>query len=212
MIDIVLLNIVSTFFMNSSGEQMGKKILCIVFMFLVCSSLLLSQSLVEVAKKEKERRAQIKGKSGKVVTNDDLKKVKKQPKIVTNEDLKKGQRLPSVSVPSQLASKEDKSEKAEKPEIKVTPTNSDAPEQAKTDETKHLEGLQVKYEKAGKQVEMLTAKMNGLFMKYYSTNNTTPKEMIQSEISRTGLQLQKARDDEEKAKKELEDLKSKKRK
>jgi hypothetical protein len=191
---------------------MSRKILGIVFMFLVCSSILLSQSLVEVAKKEKERRAQIKGKSGKVVTNDDLKKVKKQPKIVTNEDLKKGQRLPSVSVPSQQASKEDKSEKEEKPEIKVTPANSDSPEQAKTDETKHLEDLELKYEKAGKQVEMLTAKMNGLFMKYYSTNNTTPKEMIQSEISRTGLQLQKARDDEEKAKKELEDLKSKKRK
>ena len=191
-------------------ELMSRKILGIVLMLLVCSSILLSQSLVEVAKKEKERRAQIKGKSGKVITNDDLKKVKKQPKIVTNEDLKKGQRLPSVSIPSQQASKEDNSEKAEKPEIKITPTNSDFPEQAKTDETKHLEDLQVKYEKAGNQVEMLTAKMNGLFMKYYSTDNTTPKEMIQSEISRTGLQLQKSRDDEEKAKKELEDLKSKK--
>jgi hypothetical protein len=35
--------------------------------------------------------------------------------------------------------------------------------------------------------------------------------MIQSEISRTALQLQKARDDEKKAKKALEDFKSKKR-
>jgi hypothetical protein len=70
----------------------------------------------------------------------------------------------------------------------------------------------LKYEKAKKNVEMLITKMNGLFMKYYSTDNSTPKEMIQSEISRTGLQLQKARDDEENAKKELEEYKSKKRK
>jgi hypothetical protein len=79
--------------------MMGKKILSVVLMLLVCSSLLLSQSLVEVAKKEKERRAKLKGKSGKVITNDDLKKFKKQPKVVTNDDLKKGQRHPSVSVP-----------------------------------------------------------------------------------------------------------------
>jgi hypothetical protein len=191
-------------------EMMGKKILGTVLMLLVCSSLLLSQSLVEVAKKEKERRAKLKGKSGKIVTNDDLKKVKKQPKIVTNEDLKKGQRQPGVSIPSQPTSTEETSEETEKPVIKSTPTKSDIPEQAIPDETKLLESLQVKYEKAKEQVEMLTAKMNGLFMKYYSPNNTTPKGMIQSEISRTSLQLQKARDDEKIVKKELEDLRSKK--
>lgn len=193
-------------------ESMGKKILDIVFILLVCSSLLLSQSLVEVAKKEKERRAKLKGKSGKVVTNDDLNKGKKQPKVVTNEDLKKSQRQPGVSVPPKQASAEVTSEKAEKPEIESAPAKPDRPEQAKTDESKHLESLEINYEKAKAQVELLLNKMNGLFMKYYSTDNTTPKEMIQSEISQTGLQLQKARDDEEKAKKELEDYKSKKQK
>jgi hypothetical protein len=191
---------------------MGKKILGTVFILLVCSSLLLSQSLVEVAKKEKERRAKLKGKSGKVITNDDLMKVKKDPKVVTNEDLEKGQKLPSVSVPSKQESKEETSEKAVTPEIKTARPKSESPEPTKIDEKAHLESLQVKYEMAKAQLEMLTNKMNGLFMKYYSTDNTTPKEMIQSEISRTGLQLQKARDDEEKAKKELEDYKSNTRK
>lgn len=191
---------------------MGKKILSVVLMLLMCSSLLLSQSLVEVAKKEKERRAKLKGKSGKVITNDDLKKFKKQPKVVTNDDLKKGQRHPSVSVPPEQSSKEDTSEKVDEPEAKLTPTDTDSSEQLASEETKHLENLELKYEKAKKNVEMLITKMNGLFMKYYSTDNTTPKEMIQSEISRTGLQLQKARDDEENAKKELEEYKSKKRK
>jgi len=191
-------------------EMMGKKILSTVFILLVCSSLILSQSLVEVAKKEKERRAKLKGKSGKVITNDDLNTVKKQPEVVTNEDLKKGQRQPGVSIPSLQESTEDTSEKVEKPENKPTPTKSDSPEQAKSDETEHLERLVLEYEKTKEQVEMLTTKMNGLFMKYYSPDNMTPREMIQSEISRTALQLQKARDEEEKAKKDLDDLKSKK--
>jgi hypothetical protein len=193
-------------------ELMGKKILGTVFMLLVFFSLLLSQSLVEVAKKEKERRARLKGKSGKIVTNDDLNRIKKQPKVVTNEDLKKGQRQPGVSVPSQQASKDDTSENAKKSENKLTPTRSDSSEQSEPDTTPHLVSLEIKYEKAKEQVERLTTKMNGLFMKYYSPDNTTPKTMIQSEISRTGLQLQKARDDEEKAKKELDDLKLKSKK
>jgi hypothetical protein len=190
---------------------MGKKTWDTVVLLLVCSSLLLSQSLVEVAKKEKERRAKLEGKSGKIVTNEDLKKIKKQSEVVTNEDLKKSERQPGVSIPALQASTEDTSEKPEKPEMPA-PDKLNSTEQAQSDESKHLESLVLKQKKAKEQVESLTAKMNGLFMKYYSPDNTTPKQMIQSEISRTALQLQKARDDEEKAKKELEDLKSKKQK
>jgi hypothetical protein len=190
-------------------KTMGKKILRILLMLLLSSSLLLSQSLVEVAKKEKERRAKLKGKSGKVVTNADLKKVKKKPDVITNEDLEKGERIPSVSVPENQSSTEKISEKAETPEQKPPPPRSGSPENVKSEETTRLESLTLIYERAKEQVELLTNKMNGLFMKYYSPDNTTPKEMIQSEISRTALQLQKARDDEEKAKKELDAFKSK---
>lgn len=190
---------------------MGKKIWGMICVLLLCSSLAFSQNLVEAAKKEKERRAKLKGKSGHVITNEDLKKVKKNPKVVTNEDLKKGQRQAGVSVPAKETSKENTSEKAEKQDTESPPETKSSPEQGKIDEKKHLESLELEYEKAKAQVEMLTSKMNGLFMKYYSPDNKTPKVMIQSEISQTALQLQKARDDEEKAKKELEDYKSKKR-
>ena len=192
-------------------NKMVKKILSVVFILLVSSYLLFSQSLVEVAKKEKERRAKLKGKSGKVVTNEDLKKVKKQPKVVTNEDLKKGQRQPSVSVPSKPESNEKTLEKTEKSKIKPSPTEPDSLEPERDDDTLHLKNLELEHEKAKAQVEMLLNKMNGLFIKYYSPDNTTPTQMIQSEISRTALQLQKARDDEKKAKRALEDFKSKKR-
>ncbi len=205
---------------------MGKKILGTVFIFHMCISLLLSQSLVEVAKKEKERRAKLKGKSVKVVTNEDLNKVKKhpktvtnedlkkdqrQPKVVTNEDLNRGQRQPSVSVPSPQKSKEEIQEKTGTPEILSPSTQPDSLDSAKDEEAYPLKNLEQEYEKAKGQVEILMNRMNGLFIKYYSPDNTTPKQRIQSEISRTALQLQKARSDEEKAKKALEDFKSKKR-
>jgi hypothetical protein len=189
--------------------EMGKKILSTVFILWISSTFLLSQSLVEVAKKEKARRAKLKGKSGKVVTNEDLKKDRKQPKAVTNEDLKKAQRQPSVSIPPQQESKEETSEKTGRPEIKPTSTEPDSQGNPKEDNTQHLKGLELKHQEAKAMVEMLMNKMNALFVKYYSPDTTTPKQMIQSEISRTALQLQKAQADEEKAKKDLDDYKSK---
>jgi len=47
-----------------------------LLILLVCTAFLSAQSLVELAKKEKERREELKGKSGKVVTLDDLKRAK----------------------------------------------------------------------------------------------------------------------------------------
>jgi hypothetical protein len=48
---------------------------------MLCVAFLSAQSLVELAKKEKERREQLKGKSAKVITNDDLKRIKRTPGI-----------------------------------------------------------------------------------------------------------------------------------
>ena len=58
-----------------------KKAWRFVILFLLPAALLLSQSLVEVSKKEQERRAKLKGKNVKVVTNADLKAVKKTPAV-----------------------------------------------------------------------------------------------------------------------------------
>jgi hypothetical protein len=51
--------------------------------FFVLSTLLASQSLVDVAKKEQERREKLKGKNARVVTNADLKTVKRTPAVTT---------------------------------------------------------------------------------------------------------------------------------
>jgi hypothetical protein len=49
--------------------------------FFVLSTVLFSQSLVDVAKKEQERREKLKGKNARVVTNADLKSVKRAPAV-----------------------------------------------------------------------------------------------------------------------------------
>lgn len=58
-----------------------KKTLHFVSLLLLPTTLLLSQSLVEASKKEQERRAKLKGKNVKVITNDDLKSVKRAPAV-----------------------------------------------------------------------------------------------------------------------------------
>jgi hypothetical protein len=51
--------------------------------FFILSTFLVSQSIVDVAKKEQERREKLKGKNAKVVTNADLKAVKRAPAVTT---------------------------------------------------------------------------------------------------------------------------------
>lgn len=73
---------------------MGKNIRRIstsVFVVFACVALLSAQSLVEIAKKEKERRAALKAKG-------------KTSIVVTNADLKKPTRLPVIAVQSQVSS------------------------------------------------------------------------------------------------------------
>lgn len=62
-----------------TGQKMKNIVRLIAFF--VLSTLLVSQSLVDVAKKEQERREKLKGKNAKVVTNADLKTVKKAPAV-----------------------------------------------------------------------------------------------------------------------------------
>jgi len=60
-----------------------KKTLCLLFIVLMSTALLLSQSLVEVAKKEQERRDKLKGRSTRIITNADLKTVKRRLTMTT---------------------------------------------------------------------------------------------------------------------------------
>ncbi len=77
--------------------------------FFVFSGLLLSQSVVDVAKKEQERREKLKGKNAKVVTNADLKTIKRASAVETSG-------LPPVE-PAISEAEEDYSPQAQEPEM-----------------------------------------------------------------------------------------------
>lgn len=65
-------------------RMLFKKISASLVFILFCASLIYPQSLVELAKKEKERRAKLRGKPSIVLTNADLKKIKKGMTLITS--------------------------------------------------------------------------------------------------------------------------------
>ncbi|MFP4081269.1 MAG: hypothetical protein ACLFVG_00780 [Candidatus Aminicenantes bacterium] len=167
----------------------GKKIISALTLPLLLSSFLFSQSLVELAQKEKERRQRLKGKKGIVVTNADLQKFKKKP---------------AVSVPLPPEEEQEK-------RIPITPretTIPDVPQPAEEQKTanlnKKISDLEQRWEKAKEYVGLLSLKMNGLWQEFYSLDDMTSRDSIQREISETYLKLQKAKKEEEEIRKELE--------
>jgi len=148
-----------------------------------------SQSLVELAKKEKERRAKLKGKKSIVVTNADLEKIKKKP---------------AVSVPeSQL---EDIRRRATQSPVRRKPSGDidrESPGQ--------LAELEAKWKKADEYVELLTLKINGLQQKFYTFRDWTLRDSIQREIRDTHQKLQVAKEESKKAKEEYDKGRSQRR-
>jgi hypothetical protein len=153
----------------------------------ICVAFLSSQSLVEVAKKEKERRTKIKKKSTKVVTNSDLKKRNKRSSV-------------KASPGRTNEAKETKQESKTSPEIKQK--NLQPEKDILKDESANIERLELKLKKADELVELLLQNMNDLWQKYNNPGDMTPKDRVQSEIAKTYLMLQKAQQDAAKVKKE----------
>jgi len=170
--------------------EMGRKaFLQAIFVFFLCLSFVSAQSLVEAAKKEKERRAKLRKKAVKVVTNEDLEKMKKSP---------------AVSAPENRALREEGAEPASSlpPPRKIEKARPRQDVDGQRQENARF--LEEKYEKAKEKSELLSIRLNGLWQKYHNLNDGTPKERVQSEISRTFLMLQKAQIETENAKKELD--------
>jgi len=180
-----------------------KKIFCLIFCSLFLTSLSLSQSLVEVAKKEKERRESLKGKKSVVVTNADLTKVKKKPAL-------------TLPLPEQSEETQPESQ-AEKP-AETTEAPQSVPSRARTSfkqsqelqmtAQKKLEeakvDLEEKLRKATEYRELLELRMNALWQEFYSLDDMTSRDQIQRSIADTYLKLQAAQEEEAKAKEEYD--------
>jgi hypothetical protein len=173
-----------------------KRIVSTLILPLLLCSFLFSQSLAELAKKERERREKLKGEKSVVITNADLTKIKRKA---------------SVIVPQSLDKREDIS-KASSRERKSPPKKSPASRLMEADKRESYDApseIEDRWRKAKEYVQLLTLKTNALWQEFYSLDDATTQEAVQREIDEISKKLRKARQDEENIKKELENLRKK---
>ena len=185
-----------------------KKVLASLFLPLLLASFLQSQSLADLAKKEKVRRAALKGKEAAVVTDADLRKVKRRPAVESagqeqmaqaeQADVKaqQGATPPAAGQPAVAAAEK----LAEETPPGETPAMSEKEFRAKQAEL--VEASKQKQE----MIDLLTLKLNSLYQEFYGLDNMKSREIIQVQISDTYDKLLKAEAEANKAKKDLEDF------
>jgi hypothetical protein len=156
-------------------------------------SLVFSQTLAEIAQKERERRASLKGKKVVVVTNADLAKMKKKPAL----------EIAPPEAPLETTGPEaPETTPPETPQAETPPPPAEPLPESAVQAT--LKDLQARWEKANEYVELLTLKMSALWQEFYALDNMTTRDAIQLSISETFIKLEKAQEDEVKARQELE--------
>ncbi len=172
----------------------AKRVLAVTFLLTLLVSFLYPQSLAEIAKRERERRAKLKGRTAVVVTNADLAKMKKKPALeITPAPPEAGDETtekPEASLPAGAQPQESSATTAPlPPEIGPPPD---------------LRALQERWERAKEYVELLTLKMTALWQQFYGLGDAAAKEAVQQAIGETFLKLQSAQEEETRARLELE--------
>jgi hypothetical protein len=192
-----------------------KRWLAIAFLPLLLVSFLHSQSVAELAKKEKERRAALKGKTATVITTADLAKVKKRPAVESS--VSKEQALEEAATEAgaaEAAAQEGAgtgqaaaAEAAAAPDkpVETLPDLQPAAPTAK-DIKARLDELAKTAGEKQELVELLNLKMNALYQQFHSVESIKSRETIQAQISDTYDKLLKAELESAKAAKELEDF------
>jgi hypothetical protein len=165
-------------------------------LFLILSSLLFSQSLTEVAKKEKERREKLKGKKAVVITNSDLGKVKRRSALTTD----RAAAPISPATPPDKSSNIDTAEPTGESSTTPPAKKIDGPEQLQTS----IEEYEANYFKSREYTQLLTIKLRGLWQEFYSMDDMTDRSTIQKQIAETSRQIPEAQKAEAIAKKEME--------
>jgi len=171
----------------------AKRPLALAFLMVILSSLLFPQTLAEIAQKERERRAGLKGKKAVVITNADLAKLRKKPALETPPG-------PPAPEAEEIAAPENilpaPVEPLEQPVTGIPASTDSAPPGLKT--------LQERLDKAQEYVELLTLKMGALWQQFYGQEDMTTKDAVQQAIAETYIKLEKAQEDEIQARRDLE--------
>jgi hypothetical protein len=193
-----------------------KKVLVSLFLPLLLVSFLQSQSLAELAKKEKERRAALKGKGAAVTTSADLAKVKRKPAVESaGQEQLAGENAAQAGQADVKAQQGATPPAAGQPAVTAAATAEKPAEETPPGETpamseKEFQAKQAEFVEVCKQkeemIDLLTLKLNSLYQEFYGLDNMKSREIIQLQISDTYDKLLKAETDAKKATKDLEDF------
>jgi hypothetical protein len=169
-----------------------------------------SQSLADLANKEKERRQQI-GAGSKVITNEDIRH---------SDDTEPA--ADSANQPSEKPdSKEKEKDATEKDSAKKTPSNAKTPD---ADEPVDFQGrpesfwresmadARKKVKDLENEANVLTLKLNDLQTQFYREDDGFKRESIQREIQKTIYEQDQNKENLAKAKDALQDLEKEARK
>jgi pyruvate/2-oxoglutarate dehydrogenase complex dihydrolipoamide acyltransferase (E2) component len=171
----------------------AKRLLALAFLTAILSSFLFPQTLAEIAQKERERRAALKGKKATVITNAVLAKLKKKPALETPPAPPAP--VTEESAPPQAAPPAAAEAQEQPPAALPAATNPVSPD---------LKVLQERWDKAREYVELLTLKMGALWQQLYNLEDMTTKDALQQSIAETFIKLQKVQEEETQARQDLE--------
>ena len=172
----------------------------------ILTSALLSQTVTEIAKKEKDRRESLKGKNAAVVTNADLAKIKKSAAYVGggSSSQSQGKAAGAASSTASTAA-EPGTAPAQALPLGVGDQQTQSSQAAAQVMNQQLKrDLEEKYEKAKEYRELLELKMNSLQQQFFNLADTKSKELVQKDISETYAKLLGAQEVENKAREDLE--------
>jgi len=181
----------------------AKKSLVLASLPLILVSFLSAQSVTELAKKEKERRAAVKGKTGTVITNADLAKLKKKPAVEVAETEKPAEEAQAGAEPAAKPGAEDKTADQKAAQ---QPAPADQNAMAEKDFKARLAELAQKAKDTQDMIDLLTLKMNSLWQDFYNLSDVKARDYTQFQISETYDKLTKAEAEADRAKKDLDDF------
>ncbi len=193
--------------------MLNKKSLVSVVLSVLVVSFLSAQSVTDLSKKEKARRAGVKDKPATVITNADLAKLKKRPAVeVAEPDKAKaeaetqaaGETTAPAGREGTAPPKTGQATPEQKPGEQTTPADQSA--MAEKDFKARLGELATKAQQAQEMIDLLTLKMNSLWQDFYNLSDVKARDYTQFQISETYDKLTKAEADAVRATKDLDDF------
>jgi hypothetical protein len=191
--------------------MLSKKNLVFVVLSLLFMSFLSAQSVTDLSKKEKARRAGVKGKPAAVITNADLAKLKKKPAVEVAEPDKAeaetqaaGETTPPSTQEGTAPPQASQAAPEQKPVVQTLP--ADPSVMAEKDFKARLNELATRAQQAQEMIDLLTLKMNSLWQEFYNLGDVKAREFTQFQISETYDKLTKAEVEAVRATKDLDDF------